>query len=65
MLTPVLFDDIYVERMKQDLSSPTDIEVSIKLGNVSIMAGSVLELRVPKDKLDLDGEGIGKCMLTT
>jgi len=47
------------------LASPTDIEVSINLDKISILAGSVLELSVSKDQLDLSGNGFGSCRLTS
>ena len=55
ILQPVTFSQIKVERMVLALASPTDIEVSINLDKISILVGSVLELSVSKDQLDLSG----------
>ena len=43
-----MFQDVFVERKKQDLASATDIEVSIELDMIAILPGSVLELFIPK-----------------
>lgn len=63
ILRPAYFKQVSVERMKQDLAKPTDVEVTIKLNDISIMAGSVLELIVPRDHLDLNDEGSERCKL--
>ena len=60
-----MFEYVTVERAKQDLSSPTDIEVSIQLKKIDVLPGSVLELIIPRQHLDLDGVGKGTCRLTS
>ena len=49
--------------MNQELASATEIEISIELNDITILKGSVLQLIVPKDHLDLDGNGKGRCRL--
>ena len=61
-----MFQDVFVERKKQDLASATDIEVSIELDKIAILPGSVLELFIPKKQLDLVGNGnSGRCRLVS
>ena len=61
-----MFQDVSVERMKRDLATPTDIEVSIQLNTIAVLPGSVLELFIPKQHLDLNGAGnSGSCGLTS
>lgn len=55
VLDPVLFTEVEVERLHFDLASPTDILLSIKSVPIEIIEGSVLELRIPHDQLDLNG----------
>ena len=57
ILEPVSFTEIEVERLHFDLASLTDILLSIKSVPIEIMAGSVLELRLPHDQLDIRGSG--------
>ena len=49
VLRSVQFGNVEVKRTKYDLASPTDIEVSIQQTPIAVMAGSVLELRIPKE----------------
>ena len=59
----MIFTEATVERTNLELARPTDIVVSILLSRISIQESSILEIRIPREHLDLNGSGNGRCKL--